>query len=87
MTKNQKNLVIFGKSHIFDQKSLNLSNLVKTQRNSLLFFEKYPKLNEEHEFDAKNIIKCSFKELLAFLSKKMTIFDLSMILGKYIRIY
>jgi len=22
------------------------------------FFEKYPKLNEEHEFDAKNIIKC-----------------------------
>ncbi len=55
--KKQKNWVIFGKSHFFDQKSL---NLVKTQRNSSLFFVKYSKLNEEHEFDATNFIKCSF---------------------------
>jgi len=72
MTKNLKNWVIFVKSHFFDKKPL-LSN-------SLLFFENYSKLNDEHEFDAK---LCSFKELMAFLSKKMTIFYLSMILGKY----
>jgi hypothetical protein len=52
-----------------------------------IFFEKYSKLNKELELDAKNIIKCSFKELLAFLSKKMTIFDLHMILGKYKKIF
>jgi hypothetical protein len=86
MTKKQ-NWGIFDKSHYFDQKSLNWSNLVKTYRNSLLFFVKHAKLNKEHEYDAKNIIKCSFKELLVFLSKKMTIFDLIMFLGKYKRIY
>jgi hypothetical protein len=68
MTKNPKNLVHFVEFHFFDQKSFNLSNLVKIQRNSLLFFlVKYSKLNKKHEFDAKNIIKGSFKELLAFL--------------------
>jgi len=63
--------------------------LIWSKPNEILYFfyVKYPKLNEEHEFDAKNIIKCSFKELLVFISKKMTIFDLSMILGTYMRIY
>jgi hypothetical protein len=61
--------------------------LVKAYRNSFLFFEKYSKLNKELELDAKNIIKCSFKESLAFLSKKMTIFALHMILGKYKKIF
>jgi hypothetical protein len=86
MIKKQKKLGILGKSHFFDRKSLNWSNLVKTYRNSLLV-EKYSKLNKEHEFDAKNIIKCSFRELLAFWSKQMTIFDLHMILGKYKKIF
>jgi hypothetical protein len=43
MTKKTKNWGIFGKSHFFDQKSLNWSNLVKTFRNSLLFFVKFSK--------------------------------------------
>ena len=33
-------MVIFGKSHFFVWKSLNWSNLVKTYRNSILFFWK-----------------------------------------------
>jgi hypothetical protein len=81
MTKKTKKLWYFWQIPLFHQNTLNLSNLVKTQRNSLLFFVKYSKLNKEHGFDAKNIIKCLFKDLLSFLSKKMTIFDLSMILG------
>ncbi len=70
MIKKTKKMGIFGKTHFFGRKSLNWSNLVKVYRNSLLFFEKYSKLYKELELDAKNIIKCSFKELLAFLSKK-----------------
>jgi hypothetical protein len=45
MIKKTKKLVIYGKSHFFDQKLLNMSNLVKTHRNSLLFLVKYSKLN------------------------------------------
>ena len=30
------------------------------------FFVKYSKLNKEDDYVAKNIIKCSFKKLLAF---------------------
>jgi hypothetical protein len=52
MIKKPKKLVIFGKSHYFGRKSLNWSNLVKTHRNSLIFFEKYSKLNKKHEYDA-----------------------------------
>jgi hypothetical protein len=73
----------FGKSHFFGRKSLNWSNLVNTYRNSLVFL----KLNKEHELDAKIIIKWPFKELLAFLSKKMTIFDNHMVFGKYKKIF
>jgi hypothetical protein len=71
MTKKTKKIGAFlANPTFFDQKSLNWSNLVKTYRNSLLFFVIYSKLHTEHEYDVKNVIKCSFKELLAFCPKK-----------------
>ena len=52
-----------------------------------VFIEQIAKLNKEYENDDYNSIKCLFKELWSFLSKKMTIFDLNMILGKYKKIF
>jgi len=62
MTKKTKKLGHFLQIPLFYQNSLKSSNLVnpKYPTKFFTFFVKYSKLNEEHEFDATNIIKCSF---------------------------